>query len=726
MRLVTSLIALALAIGALVLPSAADAAEPPAVVATFAPAALGTLAPGQNLVLNGTITNSGDQALPAGTATVTLNRTAVSSRSDLADWHDSDAVFGDDKLGARIFETGTPEVPAGHSVPVVITVPAAAVSLSSQSTWGARTVAVTARSGGVVAQARTDIVWAPGGPVSSTGLAVAIPLTVPRPATGLIPADLLATYTAIGGILSHDLDAVIGRPVAIGIDPMLVASIRILGDTAPASAREWLSRLEGAPNDTFALSYADSDLAGANQAGSKRLLTPIGFPIDPTLFPGAATASPSPQTEAPTTGQTPTPTPTPTGEPVSPLPTPESLVAWPYTIDKIGWPGDDTVVEADLDAFDSFGLSTTILSSSNVSYTVNYTPSAAAMIDKHRVVVSDSTLSSLLRAAATAPSQLAWENAMVRLSGSIAVVGRERLTDSRTVLATLGRSVTGSEPRLSQTLDALGTLPWATLSALAPVATAGDPIAASVTPKPVPASRLAQIKSLLASEAQVGNFSSVLAEPAVLTTERRLELLALLSNSWSADDSGLATASAKYLARSTTILNSVSIAESSSLFLTSQNSPLPVTVSNKLPWPVTVYVSVRSPTGILEVLEPRVELTIEANSQAKASVPIRSVANGEVLIDTTLTSATNIPVGTPVQTRVEVQAGWETAFTAVVAALVVGVFGFGIWRNIRKRRRGKEPAADDDDAGDEPGDEPDAAPETPPAATAPAPETLTS
>ncbi|WP_246142344.1 DUF6049 family protein [Lacisediminihabitans profunda] len=703
MRLVTFLIALAMAIGAIVLPVAAEAAEPPAVVATFAPAALGTLAPGQDLVLSGTISNSGAQVIPAGTATVTLNRTAVSSRTDLAGWHDSDSILGDDKLGTKIFETGTPEVPAGHSVPVVITVPAAAVSLSAQSSWGTRTVAVTVRSvGSVVAQARTDIVWAPGGPVAATGLAVAFALTVPHPTTGLIPADLLATYTGIGGILSHDLDSVIGRNVAIGIDPMLLASIRVLGDSAPQSATDWLSRLEGAPNDTFALSYADSDLAVATQAGSKRLLTPTGFPIDPTLFPGASTVSPSPQTGAPTGG--PTPTPSPTGGPVSPLPTPESLVAWPYTIDKIGWPADDTVVEADLDAFDSFGLSTTILNSSNVSYTVNYTPSAAATIDKHRVVVSDNILSSLLRSAAGASSQLAWENAMVRLSGSIAVVGRERLAESRTLLTTLGRS-TGIEPRLSQTLDALAALSWATPATVAAVATAGEPISASVTAKPVPAARLAQIKALLASEAQVGNFSSVLADPSLLSTERRLSLLALLSNSWSSDDSGLAAANAKYLTRSTTILNSVSIAESSSLFLTSQNSPLPVTVSNKLPWPVTVYVSVRSPTGILEVLEPRVELTIEANSQAKASVPIRSVANGEVLIDTTLSSATNIPIGRPVQTKVEVQAGWETAFTAVVAALVVGVFGFGIWRNIRKRRKGKGPAGDG-----EPGDESDETP----------------
>ena len=295
---------------------------------------------------------------------------------------------------------------------------------------------------------------------------------------------------------------------------------------------------------------------------------------------------------------------------------------------------------------------------------------------------------------------------MAKLSSAIAVVGRERPSKSRTLLATLGRDVTGSEFRLSQTLDALATLPWVTPATMSALTKASDPLTASVNPKPESTARVAQIKSLLDSEATVDSFSSVLTDPTVLTTERRLSLLAMLSNTWNTDGAAWATASAKYLDKSKTIVDSVSIAESSSLFLTSQNSPLPVTVSNKLAWPVTVYVSVRSPTGILNVLDPRVELTIEANSQAKASVPIRSVANGDVLIDTALSSATNVPIGRPVQTKVEVQAGWETAFTAVVAVLVVGVFGFGIWRNINKRRKAKKLAR-----GGNTGDQPGGAPE---------------
>jgi hypothetical protein len=36
---------------------------------------------------------------------------------------------------------------------------------------------------------------------------------------------------------------------------------------------------------------------------------------------------------------------------------------------------------------------------------------------------------------------------------------------------------------------------------------------------------------------------------------------------------------------------------------------------------------------------------------------------------------------------VNVNAGWETTGTLIFAALVVGLFAFGIVRNIRKRRK---------------------------------------
>src|SRR6187431_3076 len=93
---------------------------------------------------------------------------------------------------------------------------------------------------------------------SSVNLAIAVPIVVGPGSTGLISAEELEAYTRPLGELTRQLDAVIDRPVAIGIDPMIIVSIRILGSSAPASATAWLDRFEAASNETFALGYADT------------------------------------------------------------------------------------------------------------------------------------------------------------------------------------------------------------------------------------------------------------------------------------------------------------------------------------------------------------------------------------------------------------------------------------------------------------------------------------
>ena len=95
-----------------------------------------------------------------------------------------------------------------------------------------------------------------------------VALTVPERTTGFIDRDLLANYTSEFGLLTRALDQVIDRPVVLGIDPSIIASIRVLGNTAPASAVAWLERLDAATNETFPLAWADADLTLGLQAGS--------------------------------------------------------------------------------------------------------------------------------------------------------------------------------------------------------------------------------------------------------------------------------------------------------------------------------------------------------------------------------------------------------------------------------------------------------------------------
>jgi hypothetical protein len=721
MRIVTSLFAVALAIGAVIAPGLAPSdalAATPAVVQalpsakpvlTFAPAASGVLTAGQDLVIAGTIANPSTTSISAGSAAIVLGRDVVRTRSKLSGWLNPTTTSSGDSLGTTVLTAATPEVPAGRTVPVQFTVPAASIDFGSQaSAWGARTLEVRITADGIeIGQARSSIVWNPGTGVQSTRLALVIPLTVPQSSSGLISSELLAGYTAAGGLLSRQLDAVFDQPgIAIAIDPRVLASIRILGDSTPSSAKAWLLRLEAASNDTFALSYADSDLAAANQAKATRLLVPTSFPIDSTQFPGAPTVAPTNQATAP-------PTHGPTGgSTVAPVPDLAALQAFDYTVPALAWPAADTVVEGDLDRFEAGGLTTTILGSGNVGYgDLGYTPSSAALVRKHKALVSDDALSADLNAAVQAPTPAEWQTAMSKLSSAIAVISLERPSAARTMLATLDRSSPGANVRLAQTLSALATLPWAASASLSEVDAAFGtgstmpPATATLTAKPEPAERIAMVTSLLAAEATAARFSSVLNDPSWITGERRLTLLALLSNSWTGDNSWAAEAT-KYLAKSNRyVTKSVTVARSSATVFTSRNSPLPITVTNELPWPVTVYVTVRSPSNIITIDKDRVELVVEAQSQAKTTVPVMSNANGPVTLTVSLSSATNVQITTPTTIDVDVQAQWETAFTAVVAVLVFGVFGFGIYRTVAKRRRAKR-AVDVSDPGDRSDDTP--------------------
>lgn len=523
-------------------------------------------------------------------------------------------------------------------------------------------LALALAAGGSVAAAGT----ASAVDASTTRLALAVPLTVPPEATGLIPPESLENYTSPTGILTRTLDAVVGQTVAIGIDPMIIASIRILGNTAPESAIDWLDRLHNVDNETFALSYADSDLAALSQAGSTTVLAPSSFQIDPSRFPVGTTDADQPEpTLSP--GQT-----TPPEEPEAP--TSETLTDWPYTLDDVLWPRKNTIKAADLASFNAVVPVTTILSSGNVTAT----PAASAVVGESAVLVSDEIVSGLVSDALNAFTPVQWQEAISALTTELL-----RAPGGNTVLATVDRASVGS-PRLAETITAIADIASLQPSTLAE-AQADPQAAARVADIPVDPDRVSRVRLMLAAEARISAFSSILNDPAPLTGERRLSLLALSSNAWA--DSGTVWVSAVegWLTRSGEILTSVEVAESTLNFFQDRGN-LPISVSNSLDYPVTVYVTARASTGILVVTQSRVPVEIPAGSQVRAMVPVQSIANGQASLQVSLSSETNVAIGSPHTVAANVVAGWETTATFIVAALLALLFIAGIVRTVLKRR----------------------------------------
>ena len=705
----------------------------------------------QDLELTVTITNDSASAVSAGNVDVYLAERALTSPTALDDWLNPDE---DDDAGDLMTSVPLAVPVQPHStVTVAVTVPGAALGLFEWSPWGPRGIAASLSSDGSVrASDQSTFVWYPDASVvqppavTPVNLAAAMPITTPANSTGLISAEDLAAYTADSGILTRQLDGVVNRPVAIAIDPMIIASIRVLGTSAPESAVTWLNRLALAENDIFPLGYADSDPSLAVQAGAAGPLAPtsLAFALDPALFvPAEPSTAPNPDDGAADPN---IPAPTSTDGAPAPeqaedgntVPTLEQLLAWDYTSTTIAWPADNVVAQSDLAAFAGAGLTTTLLSAGNVTQDdPDATASTTVDVGSNELgLVADSGISTAMRNAVMATTDDQWSGYMAELSSQIAVVASANPGQARTLLATLDRGWPPTAVRLAQTIDGLAALPWYDATTLTVAAAA--PVAADVTflPQAEPSGSVDLASRLVAQEADIVAFSGALADPAAVTAPYRLALLALLGTSWHASPDEWRTAVADTLAGSHAVLRSVTVSTKGPINVVGSKVDIPVTLNNALGQAVTVRVQVVPSNGRL-VVGNDVEAVIDADSAKTVSIPVTAaVGNGAVSLRVTLYTPSGAELGQPSLISVNVRADWEGIGSRIFAALVVLFFGFGVWRNIVHRRRDRalvaaadaDPTADLESGADAaPVTAPEAAndPATGPAATPPtAPDSL--
>lgn len=519
---------------------------------------------------------------------------------------------------------------------------------------------------------------APRVTATTVNLAVVVPLSVPAGREGFIDAATLETYTQPGGLLSRELDALIGSPVAIGIDPMIIASIRLLGSGAPDVSLEWLERLRAADNETFALTYADSDLTIGLQAGSRSPIAPgsFDFAIDPALFSTEPQATPAP-------GETASPDAPPA------LPTTASLLDWTYTLEAIAWPQPSTTTSTDLEKIAESEYSATILNSGNLKRVPN--GRAHLTVADTSVVVTDDALSALLARTIEAQSPLEWQESFQDLAAGVAAVQARSGSRAASVVLGVGRSDFDTSSRLRATLTALETLPTVTPTTLSAVL-AESPVAGAVAESPHSDVRIELAKSMLRSESADAAFATVAENPALITGERRIRMLAALAPQWNRYPGGWGDEISGFIEDSQRLRNSVRLGDSSDLIL-GDRGPLPINVTNDLTQPVTVYITVEPQTPLLTVEDSRFELVIEPSSQRRAAVPAVARSNGLVELEITLRTGSGQQLGATNTVTTNVQAGWETPFTVVIGLLVIGVFGFGIFRTIVRRRQARASAA---------------------------------
>ena len=325
-------------------------------------------------------------------------------------------------------------------------------------------------------------------------------------------------------------------------------------------------------------------------------------------------------------------------------------------------------------------------SASAILLSSNSLPSdrAVVSIGDARIIRVDAQLSRLATDALQAPTVLEAQADLQRAQG---IIGYRALTGNDEVLVfSTGRlPATAIAPRLSSVLEGFDSMRLANTVAVPLSAPATETLPGITT---IPQTRQWQdfvgaVKSLWESDVA---FATIAADPGSAVFGRWNRYQALLSSTWSDNPNGLASEWDRAQQESREFQNSVRVEQGSSITVLSDQTQLPVTLINDLESSVVVSLLVRPTTGILAVEEPLTRVDIEANSSTRVFVPVQSLANGSVLVEFSLFSASGEPVGEVVTVPVTIRAGWEGIISAGLALLVGGVFTFGLIRAIQRRR----------------------------------------
>ncbi|OYX56104.1 MAG: hypothetical protein B7Y93_04210 [Micrococcales bacterium 32-70-13] len=626
-----------------------------------APAASGIIRPGEPVSVRVTVTSTGDEPTGPIEVALAIDGTRAADAQQLATWFDGGTIEADDRAVASAtlssLEPGASAV-LDLIVPEADSVVAGAFGPRLATVRAALTEAETDEP--AVAD-RTALVWVPdSGAVPVAGTSFVAAIATPGEPGAFLDAATLERYTSEAGALSRTLDAVAGRPVLLAIDPRIIASTRLLGAAAPASATAFLQRLQAAPNESFLLPWADADAAAAIAATGTPLPRPEGAGV--------------PAAEAGTEQGTPSPSPSP--EQSRAL---DELTAWPATLGGVDWLAAGTLTAEAVGVLAEQGTGVILAPGSSLAERA-----PVQLIDGVRVLRAHDALSAAARDAAHSVSQQRFDDAMARVSALLAADAQAET--GIPALIALSRDRLAGSDRLLDTIAQTVALPWA----------AGTTASAMLERTAVPSAvaepaldevRLEAVRAALSAEAEDRVFATIAVTPEAITDIRRLDLLSALSVGWG-DRSPEALQA--FTTESAALRSSVQVVESSAITLLADRASLPVTVQNDLGVAVRVFVRVEPDTAQLRVVDPRVETLVEPLSQTRALVPVESLTNGQVDITVTVQDAESRPIGTPTRVSLNLQAGWETAGTIAVAVALVLLLTVGITRDIRKRRRARE------------------------------------
>lgn len=662
------------------------------------------------LVVSGTITNTGDEALSAPLLMVSMAFSPADSIRELADSLDAST-----RPGRLIsYEETSEDIPGGQTIPFEVHIPVDRLDLYSSYDWGPRALGVDVLSGDHSGADRTIFIWDSGQEVQPTQVNAVVPWTASNSSNTLKERSAITEITQIPGTTLALDSTVIPRPTrdtstskadADGLfaSKLLVAEREIIalptGDADPGvvalAANDQLSALMSASIKSFptsveaagwsatgvAIEGASADLAESNpQSATSQSSDQSG-----------ATQTQGSQSEANGShSQSSNESAAQKASKTHANATILKNVEWPKaeTFSTTGLAlASDKVTIAPGGALDPDPeVSFTSLAPVEVNYSTGETSTQGATDSTATVLSTNKTLNDLLSwEVSTNSDALDVDQA---LAGVSAIITRERPSVSRTVEVTASRTLTPSAS-LVQRLKSLLQQRWVEPKSFSQIASSQvtDVERFVVGPGQLSAETSAALTTLGDALAQLKSFADSTSDPKAVNATLHDDILPTVSASISADEQ--VTRASQFSAKVSNLRSLVSLVPSDTVNLINKSADFPIRVRNDLAWDVNVTVTINPSDPRLKVRQSAIT-TIPARTVTAVNVPVNAIGSGDIEVTYQINTADGTLLTISDDILVRMRAGWEDAFTITVAIAFGLLFVIGLVRSVRKRRAGRE------------------------------------
>jgi len=308
--------------------------------------------------------------------------------------------------------------------------------------------------------------------------------------------------------------------------------------------------------------------------------------------------------------------------------------------------------------------------------------------------VYDSAVSDAIRRAGEAVTGVAQDAATAEAAAYSA------LTDPTVPLAVaVDRSAALTAEGIAAATAAATGLPGRTLVGLSALR-AVSPQAVTVADTAVDEAWVTAFQQFRSDAETLGQFATILADPALLTVPDRARTLQVIGNAWHGNDAW-PDAVAAQRERTATTLTSVELVPVSDINLLGTSAPLSFTVRNDLPFAASLvlYTVPNDPRIIVQTTT-----TVEAGAAqaTRVNVPVEArVGSGEAELSLQLRSPAMVAIGDEMTVTVNVRAEWEQIGVVVLSVLVGAFLVIGVIRTVRRRRRRSDPVSGEGAAQDD-------------------------